>query len=276
MEVFYVGYNWSHPKDFVEKKPKGGEYIYTLIITRSPAYFVVNGVRKELPPNSAILYRKETPQIYGALNEEYIDDWLHILMSKEEEEKIKELGIPFDEIFSVYNVFEISGLIRRMCNEYFSVNVYKKKSLNLYLELVLNKLSESLLCSKMQKESEYYPIFLNIRNKIYLNPKEDWSVESVCKEVNLSRSYVQHMYKLFFDCSIISDIKMSRIEHAKYLLVVTEDSIALIAERSGYNSIVHFIRTFKETEGVTPTQYRLQLRLKREELRMVSWEEVVK
>ena len=148
--------------------------------------------------------------------------------------------------------------------------------MNLYLDLVLNKLSEALLCSTIQKESEYYPILLNIRNKIYLNPKENWSVESVCKKVHLSRSYVQHMYKLFFGCSIISDIKMSRIEHAKYLLAVTEDSIALIAERSGYNSIVHFIRTFKETEGVTPMQYRLRLRLKGEELRMFSREEIIK
>ena len=123
MEIFYVGYNWRHPKNFTSNKPQGLEYAYTLIIVRSSAYFVVAGERKEVPPNSAILYRKETPQIYGALNEEYVDDWLHILISKEEEEKIKELGIPFDEIFSMYNTFEISGLIRRMCNEYFSVNV---------------------------------------------------------------------------------------------------------------------------------------------------------
>lgn len=276
MEIFYVGYNWRHPKNFTSNKPQGLEYAYTLIIVRSSAYFVVAGERKEVPPNSAILYRKETPQIYGALNEEYVDDWLHILISKEEEEKIKELGIPFDEIFSMYNTFEISGLIRRMCNEYFSVNVYKKKNLELYLDLVLNKISEALLCSKIQKENEYYPMFLTVRNKIYLNPEEDWGIERVCKELNFSRSYVQHMYKQFFNCSIICDVKKARMEYAKYLLLVTEESIALIAERSGYNSVVHFIRTFKKEEHETPMQYRLRLRLDHEALRTLQGSDIIR
>lgn len=276
MEVFYVGYNWTNPKDFAIERPNGLVYAYTLILVRSPAFFVVNGERKEVPANHAIFYKKETPQAYGAVGEEYVDDWLHILMTEEEEKRIADFGIPFDETFPVYNAFEISGLIRRMFNESYSSNIYKTENLNLYLELVLRKLSEAMHCSQIQKDNEYYPIFLNVRNKIYLNPKEDWSVESVCQIIKLSRSYVQHMYKLFFGCSIVGDIKKSRIEYAKYLLSLTEESVGEIAVKSGYNSIVHFIRMFKKEEGETPAQYRLRLRLEREELRRISWQDIVK
>lgn len=261
MEVFYVGYNWTNPKDFAIERPNGLVYAYTLILVRSPAFFVVNGERREVSANTAILYEKETPQIYGAVGVEYVDDWLHILMTEEEKQRIAALGIPFDETFPVYNAHEISGLIRRMCNESFSSNVYKKESLGLYLELVFHKLSEALLCSQIQKDNEYYPLFLKARNQIYLNPKESWNVEMVCQMIKFSRSYVQHMYKLFFGCSIIDDIKKSRIEYAKYLLSLTEESIGEIAARSGYNSTVHFIRMFKKEVGETPTQYRLRLRL---------------
>lgn len=47
-----------------------------------------------------------------------------------------------------------------------------------------------------------------------------------------------------------------RVEKACQMLVQTELSAAEIAGRTGYGSIKHFYRVFRETTGTTPNQYR--------------------
>ena len=47
-----------------------------------------------------------------------------------------------------------------------------------------------------------------------------------------------------------------RIDRAKELLDFTDESIADIAEASGFSDQNYFARTFKKVTGMTPTQYR--------------------
>ena len=84
--------------------------------------------------------------------------------------------------------------------------------------------------------------------------------------MNLSRSYVQHLYKSFFNKSIISDITQSRIEHAKYLLSSTDMTVSCISSICGYNNDVHFMRIFKKEMGVTPSGYRKQIHINQNEV----------
>ena len=47
-----------------------------------------------------------------------------------------------------------------------------------------------------------------------------------------------------------------RMEHAKKLLLTTPHSIAEVSEQSGYGDYRVFTKTFKRSEGITPSQYR--------------------
>lgn len=265
MKIVNVGYNYKHPEGFSIYRPYGsGDYI--LLLLRTDAYFIINGKKQITEADSLIIYKKGTPQYYGALNGEYVNDWIHFELNEKEEEKFNKLNIPFDTVLKANNTTLISGFIKSMFNELYSQNTHKKESLRLYFELILIKISEIIKLSYEKKENPFYNEFTLLRNEIYLKPEKDWSVEKICKKMNLSRSYVQHLYKSFFNKSIISDITQSRIEHAKYLLSSTDMTVSCISSICGYNNDVHFMRIFKKEMGVTPSGYRKQIHINQNEV----------
>ena len=63
------------------------------------------------------------------------------------------------------------------------------------------------------------------------------------------------IYQKAFGVSCASDIHRSKLEHAKFLLLHTSDTLQEIAGKCGYD-YSHFMRTFKKEFGMTPTEYR--------------------
>lgn len=53
-------------------------------------------------------------------------------------------------------------------------------------------------------------------------------------------------------------LKKFRIGKAKQLLEATDDRIYEIAEKAGFENTKNFNRVFKESEGVSPLEYRNQ------------------
>ena len=51
-------------------------------------------------------------------------------------------------------------------------------------------------------------------------------------------------------------VLFQRIEQVKYLLTETNDTIAVIAEKTGFQTKSHFFSVFKKATGLTPSQFR--------------------
>ena len=65
-------------------------------------------------------------------------------------------------------------------------------------------------------------------------------------------------FKEQFGTSIINYLLSVRITHAKQLLRFTSDSIEEIGAQCGITPLYYFSRIFKQIEGVSPMEYRLQ------------------
>ena len=97
MNIVNAGYNYRHSPTFCIDRPHGsGDYI--LLIIRTAAFAILKGERIEISPNSILIFKKGTPQLYGARNGEYINDWIHFEINEAEELSISNLGIPFDTV----------------------------------------------------------------------------------------------------------------------------------------------------------------------------------
>lgn len=103
-----------------------------------------------------------------------------------------------------------------------------------------------------------YSQLSQIREEMLCKPGYDWSVSEICQLVNVSRSYLQRMYKKYFGRSIFEELIHARLNEAKKLLTETNTSITKIAELCGYASYSHFANQFKAEENMTPSQYREQ------------------
>lgn len=255
MRIIRAGYNYRHMPSFIINRPHGsGDYL--LLIIKTDAFMFLNDEKKAVSPNSAVIFKKGTPQFYGAAQDIYINDWMHFDIDEDEENTFFSLGIPFDTIIPLRESTEFSSFIKRIVSEKYSQNIHREKTMKAYFDLTLLKLSEKIHFQAPQQEHPYYNQFCTLRNKIQLEPQKDWSIDVICKKMALSRSYVQHLYKLFFGTSITSDVQAGRMEHAKYLLTATDMPITVISESCGYANDVHFMRVFKKATGKTPSEYR--------------------
>lgn len=265
MQIINCGYNYRHSKDFkINRKNGSGDYI--LLVLRSPAFFVFEDQRHYTKGNSVVIFKKGTPQIYGAFNSDFVNDWVHFEADKEDIAHFKSIGITFDKIIEFYNVTELSKLIQHMCFEKYSNNKNFIQSANLYFNLVMLKVSD--LCAQNHiTHSALSSKIASLRNEIYTNPQNDWTVDKIAGDLSISVSYLQHQYKLLFNNSIKRDIILSRMEYSKHLLFNTDYTVATISRLCGYENDVHFMRTFKKETGFTPTKYRASLRFSHEKVK---------
>ena len=257
MKIINSGYDYKHTADFSITRPSGsGDYM--LLLLRSPARFWLGEKEYTVGENTAILYRKGTPQRYAAIGDEFINDWVHFDLEGAEPAWLEGLAIPFDTFISCSDILQLSTLLKRICLEKYSANPHAEESAELYLRLLLLKLAEHCATGSDTERSAWSERFERLRRRIYMHPQQEHCVAEMARELSVSVSYFQHQYKQLFGTNFKRDLTAARMEYAKYLLFSTDYCIYRVAELCGYENDVHFMRVFKQETGVTPSAYRKQ------------------
>ena len=98
--------------------------------------------------------------------------------------------------------------------------------------------------------------FTRIHQYLSTHFTEIESMDQICKELNVSKYYLSHVFKNYMGMPPIQYITSRRIAHAKKLLQETDMTATAIGEACGYKDHVLFFKAFKKLEGVTPTAFR--------------------
>jgi len=120
-----------------------------------------------------------------------------------------------------------------------------------------NQINKKLNFHEKLKNSAEYSKYTDLRLEIWKNPQKEYSPEKICRKIGYSETYFRSRYKEIFGISFRQDIIKSRICLAKYLLLTTSLSLAVIAEKCGYEDEKYFFRRFRNETGLTPNKYRL-------------------
>ena len=161
------------------------------------------------------------------------------------------LKIVIQQTLLHYGKYALDSLI--ICRNHQNVR-------NFSFESAIHKMKEemnqkiSMLSEKKMKNN--YASYLELRNKIYLDPQYNWDVNKICCNFCLSCGRFRKAYKDIFDVSFHQDVIKSRISLAKHLLITTKMNISSIANRCGYDDDKHFMHQFKQSAGITPNMYR--------------------
>ncbi len=99
-----------------------------------------------------------------------------------------------------------------------------------------------------------------IKEYIKSHLTSDLSLDALCKRFYVSRTKLYQISSSNFGMGITDYIRLCRIREAKRLLSTTESSVSEIASTVGISDTNYFIRAFKQSEGITPLQYRKQLK----------------
>jgi AraC family transcriptional regulator of arabinose operon len=242
MRVNLTGYCFRHPSDFRIHRPHGsGDHL--LLVVRSAATFELNGQTVHTPPGTVLLLDKGMPQMYGGDGGEFVNDWVHFTP----DETMPDLpwGVPIEW----GDVRELSDLIARIVDAFYSPDGYREAIMSHYLSLLLLRIAQ-------HQSGESINALTRLRTEIYNDPAQEWTVPRLSAKAALSISYFQHIYKKTFGVSVMEDVIAARIEHAKYLLSRTDRTVSVIARDCGYENEVHFMRQFKARTNKTPSQWR--------------------
>jgi AraC-like DNA-binding protein len=110
-----------------------------------------------------------------------------------------------------------------------------------------NETPENLLFDKTENFME--------NKKPYMN--SDYGRKSLIADMNTNEVYLAKAIRSSTQMTILEYINKWRIEHAKYLLLHDmNQTIEAVSMDSGFTSTRNFYRLFKETFGMSPTEFR--------------------
>ena len=93
-------------------------------------------------------------------------------------------------------------------------------------------------------------------NYIKRNCAEKLSLDSLAREVFLSKSYLSSIFKKETGMSLTAYITKVRVEKSKKLLLGDNASLALISGQCGFKDQSYFTKVFKKETGVSPKRFR--------------------
>lgn len=255
LRFIYGGYDAVHEHPY-EMYRQAGVADYTLLLIKSPAYFYLNGVRTEIEPQTAVLFPPHTPVRYGSLGTPYKDDWLHFV-AEDKEELPEVLGLPWETPMALPDLQALSGCLRLLVRKRRAGGEYQEQAEDALLRGLLYSLADQVReRPDLRRERPYFRELQELRAEIYNTPEKRWQVPQMAGQLHLSASYFQHLYREFFGISCIRDVIEARMERAKFFLETTDMAVWMLAEVCGYESELHFMRQFRQREGMTPTEYR--------------------
>jgi AraC family transcriptional regulator len=101
-----------------------------------------------------------------------------------------------------------------------------------------------------------------VRAYLEANRSRDLDMNEVARAAALSPYYLTRIFKARYGVPPYRYLIGLRIADARALLRDSSLSVTQICHRSGFNSLSHFITTFRRHTGMSPSRYR----------RMVDWQ----
>ncbi|SHL69581.1 AraC family transcriptional regulator, arabinose operon regulatory protein [Anaerocolumna jejuensis DSM 15929] len=253
--VTNCGHDSRHQTKFCMLR-KTGVPNYILLLVKTKAFFEFNGRLAATNPNMAILFDRNTYTHYESAGNFYNDDWIHFDFVGEEP-FLDSLKIPFNSPIYLPQINSLSNYVRLLVKENHSDTLHKEQVQDSLMRILLYRL-DSQIASPLTEGggSKYYPVMNQLRMNIHNTPHQNWTVDTMAESIHISPSYFQHLYKEFFHLSCMQEVILARIERAKFYLSTTDTPIKVLSDLCGYENELHFIRQFKQKEGLTPTQYR--------------------
>jgi LacI family transcriptional regulator len=88
------------------------------------------------------------------------------------------------------------------------------------------------------------------------NTHRTLKVADILEVVPVSRRYLEQRFRTILGRTINDEIRRQRLRQARERLITTQEPVAEVARESGFESLDHFYRSFREEFGETPGDCR--------------------
>ncbi len=268
LRINNCGYYRIHDGPTVKTLHYDGRNDYQLIYIAAGKgeYHLKNGTRI-VEKGNMILYRPGEPQVYTYYAADKCDIyWVHFTGSKVEG-ILSHYNLPKDEnVFFTGSSPDYKWIYNQMIRELQLRRDNYEELLPLLLRHIMLLINRYL---KEQKKGTK-DIFSGIESAIHYfneNYNKSIKIEQYAKEHYISTNRFIENFKNVANMTPTQYILHLRISAAKDRLVSTDKSIKEIAAEVGYNNPLYFSRLFRKIVGLSPSDYRANVRYQNESLR---------
>jgi YesN/AraC family two-component response regulator len=107
---------------------------------------------------------------------------------------------------------------------------------------------------------EYYRRLSSVQEYVRKRDLTSITLKDVAKAIGVSPSRLSHLFRERVGISFSEWLARQRVERAKTLIRLNDLSTAEVAYAAGFGSYRSFERSFKKVTGLTPLQFRKEIR----------------
>ena len=242
-------------------RPRGRIDFQLLYIAAGKAHFHFDGKEEIVTAGHMVLYRPKEPQKYEYYGEDQTEVyWVHFTGSN-----VKNIlcsyGITDDKkIFYCGSDLEYQNHFRIMIQELQMCKENYNEMLEIHLREIFIRLHRQFKAvskmnnSQIAEEIDKATLFFNAHYN------EDIQIDKYAKTHNMSTSYFIRNFKQYTNFTPMQYILSIRIYNAESLLKNTQYNVTEIANIVGYDNPLYFSRIFKKIKGLSPSEYRKNIR----------------
>lgn len=172
--------------------------------------------------------------------------------------------------FTFFDVAFLKSILNQTAKEALSGLAYGDETTNsafkIFLAYALREFSANKPLTSPSEEVTLPPakplgkenadiMILNLRDYVEKHIKDEITLVDLANLVYFNPTYFVKRFKILWGVSPMKFVCETRINKSKELLLLGNLSVSQIAEECGFNSLHYFSRTFKQQEGVSPTEY---------------------
>lgn len=249
-------------------RPRGRLDYQILYIASGKAHFFFNGVETIVSAGHMVIYRPREEQkyyYYGVDQTEVY--WVHFT-GRDAKKFLHRYGIE-DHVHVIHTgtALEYKYLFLQMIQELKLCKADYEDLLVNHLHHLLIRIHRTLLTEPCSKSRTHAKDFDEAVQFFHKNYHTEININEYAAAHHMSVSWFIRGFKEYTDSTPTQYILSLRISNAQILLETTDYNITEIAEIVGYENPLYFSRLFKKQVGVSPSDFRKQLRDQSEKTR---------
>jgi AraC-like DNA-binding protein len=131
-----------------------------------------------------------------------------------------------------------------------------------YFVYCVSKMDDDIVSATSPEDNKMSPLTLRAINYFNEHYTESITLDALSRELFASKTTLIYNFKKYTNCSPMEFLLTVRLTKAKEQLVNTKKSVEEISRSCGFSSANYFGLIFKKKEGISPSEYRKQQRVK--------------
>lgn len=243
-------------------RPRGRLDWQILYIASGKAHFYFNGVKEIVTAGYMVIYRPKEEQRYYYYGTDHTEVyWIHFTGGNVKN-IIRSYGIPDDvHVIHTRTSLEYKKIFTQIIQELKLCKEDYEELLVCYLKHLLILLHRQINVKPKGKTPALMEEMNVAVRFFHENYNKPICIEEYAADHNMSVSWFIRNFKEYTQMTPTQYILSLRISNAQTLLESTNYNVTEIADIVGYDNPLYFSRIFKKQNGMSPSEFRKQLRL---------------